>query len=152
MDVPEEWRPRPMIRVWGLPAAATEAELWDLIESQGVGLAVHSVVFDPKQTTQAGKVALVRFQPPPLPGEANLDSSGAATTAASPAAAATDVGKVAESIITALRAKQLELHGQNVNVEKTAAEVGTALAVCACRLHHAGRPEAVGCSLALLRR
>lgn len=114
MDVPEEWRPRPMVRVWGLPAATTEAELRELLEAQALGRAVRSIVFDPRQSTAAGKVALVRFEPPPAPA---ADGGGGA-------ADALDAGKVAEELIKALRAKAPTLHGAKVNVEKTGAEVG----------------------------
>ena len=114
MDMPEEWRPRPMVRIWGLPAAATEAELAELLEGQGLEHGVRSVVFDPKQATQAGKVALVRFDPPAAPP---LGEPGAA------AAPEPDVGKVAERLIAALRARQPQLHGVKLNVEKTGAEV-----------------------------
>lgn len=130
MDVPEEWRPRPMIRAWGLPAATTEDELAQLLQEHlaGTGHAVRSVVIDPRQTTGAGKVALVRFQPPPLPEEqeaaaAAAAGEGGASGAGPPAAAEADVGKVAEGIIAALRAAAPELHGAKVNVEKTGAEV-----------------------------
>ena len=116
MDVPEDWRPRPMIRVWGLPQASSEQELADLLESAELGHGVRSVVFDPKQATAAGKVALVRFQPPPLPLEPPEP----------------DTGKLAEGLITALRAKQLELHGTKINVEKTGAEVGGWGWACGC--------------------
>ncbi|KAL4458497.1 hypothetical protein ABPG75_013362 [Micractinium tetrahymenae] len=110
MDIPEEWRPRPMVRVWGLPAAAQEEELAQLLEATlaGQGASVRSVVFDPRQATAAGKVALVRFEPPPLPEEG---------------AAEPDAGKVAEKLIAALRAAALQLHGAKINVEKTGAEV-----------------------------
>ena len=110
MDVPEGWRPQPMLRVWGLPQASTEQEVADLLASAELEHAVRSVVFDPKQATAAGKVALVRFHPPPLPLEPPEP----------------DTGKLAEGLIAALRAKQLELHGTKINVEKTGAEVGGA--------------------------
>lgn len=132
MEIPEEWRPRPMVRVWGLPAAAQEEELAQLLEAtlDGQGASVRSVVFDPRQTTAAGKVALVRFEPPPLPEEG---------------AAEPDAGKVAEKLIAALRAAAPQLHGAKINVEKTGAEVGQAsqlpaavgTAVMHARLHAA---------------
>ncbi|KAL4426495.1 hypothetical protein ABPG77_008353 [Micractinium sp. CCAP 211/92] len=110
MDIPEEWRPRPMVRVWGLPAAAQEEELAQLLEATLAEqrASVRSVVFDPRQTTAAGKVALVRFEPPPPPEEG---------------AAEPDAGKVAEKLIAALRAAAPQLHGTKINVEKTGAEV-----------------------------
>lgn len=114
MNVPEEWRPRPMLRIWGLPAAATEDELAALLEEQGLEHGVRSVAFDPRQTTAAGKVALVRFDPPPAPP---LGDHGAPLPEP-------DVGKVAEGLIAALRAKAPQLHGVKLNVEKTGAEVG----------------------------
>ena len=138
MDVPEEWRPRPMIRVWGLPVAATEAELQSLIEAQGVGHAVRSVVFDPKQTTAAGRVALVRFQPPPIP------EPGSGGAGAGGAAAEADTGKIAEAVIATLRAKPLELHGQKVNVEKTAAEVRRLVRMGWLLAHYQYLPAASG--------
>jgi hypothetical protein len=110
MDVPEDWRPRPMVRIYGLPAATMEDDLMELLAAQQLDYAVRSVVFDPRQCTPASKVALVRFEPPPLP------DSGAA-------AGEHDAGKVSESLIAALRAKALQLHGAKVNVEKTGAEV-----------------------------
>lgn len=70
-----------------------------------------SVVFDPRQCIPASKVALVRFEPPPLP------DTGAA------AGGEHDAGKVAEGLIAALRAKAPQLHGTKINVEKTGAEV-----------------------------
>ncbi len=69
-----------------------------------------SVVFDPRQCTPASKVALVRFEPPPVP------DAGAA-------AGEHDAGKVAEGLIATLRAKAPQLHGVKLNVEKTGAEV-----------------------------
>jgi hypothetical protein len=103
-----------MVRVWGLPAAASEAEVRELLEAQGLELGVRSVVLDPKQATAAGKVALVRFQPP---AAAPLADPGA------PLPPEPDVGKTAEQLIAALRAKAPELHGKKINVEKTGAEV-----------------------------
>lgn len=110
MDIPEEWRPRPMVRVWGLPAVTQEEELAQLLEATLAeqGASVRSVVFDPRQATAAGKVALVRFEPPSLPEEG---------------AAEPDAGKVAEKLIAALRAAAPQLHGTKINVEKTGAEV-----------------------------
>lgn len=110
MDIPEEWRPRPMVRVWGLPAAAQEEELAQLLEATLAEqrASVRSVVFDPRQTTAAGKVALVRFEPPPPPEEGTAEP---------------DAGKVAEKLIAALRAAAPQLHGAKINVEKTGAEV-----------------------------
>lgn len=116
MDVPVGWRPRPMLRAYGLPQATGEDELADLLEEQLAGLGfppVLSVVFDPRQATAGGKVALVRFEPLPPP----------AALAGDAAAAAADAGKVAGDIIAALRAKAPSLHGAKVNVEKTGAEV-----------------------------
>lgn len=118
-----------MVRVWGLPAVTTEADLTELLEAQGLNHAVRSVVLDPRQTTAAGKVALVRFEPPPLP-EAG---AAAAPGGSGQAVLGADVTKVAEGIIAALRAKAPVVHGAKVNVEKTGAEVGWAASVaCVC--------------------
>lgn len=81
-----------------------------------------SVVFDPRQCTPATKVALVRFEPL-APPDAAAAAGRASPAPAAAAAAEQDAGKVAESIIAALRAKAPELHGAKVNVEKTGAEV-----------------------------
>lgn len=117
MGIPDEWRPRPMIRVWGLPAAATEEQVADALNAKGLGHAVRSVTLDPRQATPAGQVALVRFEPPPLP-----DSRAALPGEAAPLGE--DVGKVAEGIIAALRADPPEVLGVAAKVEKTGAEVG----------------------------
>ena len=116
MEVPQEWRPRPMIRAYGLPAATTEEELLALLEAQQLGASVRSVVFDPRQSTPARKVALVRFASPALPGE----PGGPDASATEP-----DAGKLALDIIAKLRAAAPEVHGATLNVEKTGAEVGS---------------------------
>lgn len=118
MDVPEEWRPRPMLRAYGLPKDTTGGDLAELIEAELAAAeqghpAVRSVVFDPRQSTAGGKVALVRFDPPPLP-EAGAGAGGDQR----------DAGKAAERIIATLRARAPTLHGAKLNVEKTGAEVG----------------------------
>ena len=41
MDVPDEWRPLPMVRIYGLPAATTEDELAELLAAQQLDYAVH---------------------------------------------------------------------------------------------------------------
>ena len=136
MEIPEGWRPLPLLRVWGVHPETTEDELKALMWQAGVD-DVRSVAFDPKQETTRGKVGFVRLHPPPLAwGEearraaptagatANGSSSGAAPEAA-------DVQKVAERAVARLRAQQqppLQLRGQDLHFERTSAEVTLFLA------------------------
>jgi len=67
MDVPEYWRPLPLVRVRNIPPTATTEDVKVAIEAHG--LTVKSVVFNPdeKQKDADTQVALVRFPPLPLP-------------------------------------------------------------------------------------
>lgn len=104
------------MQVWGLPKESTEQELHDLLT--GVGLTVRSVVFDPRQETQKGKVAFVRFPTPPLPwSDEGKQPDGTPVEQ--------DILKIADEIVANLKAQQpeLELHGEKLHCEKTLAEV-----------------------------
>ena len=118
----------PAAQIWGIPKEASEAELAELLEQAGAQR-VHSVAFDPKQETAKGKVAFVRFPPPPLPWlAAAAEGGGAGGGAGAAAPPEADVLKIAEGVVNDLRGVQpeLELHGEKLHVEKTQADVSAA--------------------------
>jgi hypothetical protein len=125
MDVPEEWRPRPLMRVWGVHKQAAEGELRAVVEA--AGHPVHSVAFEPKQETPQGKVAFVRLQLPPRGAAAAPPTGAAAAESAAAAAAAPepDAGKLADAAVAALRgaAPRPQLRGAELHFERTAADV-----------------------------
>lgn len=104
------------VQIWGLPKEATEQEVMDVLA--GAGVSARSVVFDPKQESGKGKVAFVRFHPPPLPWtDEGRKPDGSPLES--------DIQKIAEEVVMRLKAADppLELRGEALHVEKAFAEV-----------------------------
>jgi hypothetical protein len=109
-DIPDEWRPLPLLRISGVPRDATVPELRWVLEAEGYQ--VRSVNFDPRSESANGLAAFVRLAPPhPSTKNDDLDVEQ-------------DVVQVAHNAVSVLRRKDPSptLHGQKLHFERPTAE------------------------------
>lgn len=62
MEIPDEWRPMPLLRVKGVPVSADEDAVRKILEAEG--LSVRNIAFESIATTPTKKAAYVRLEPP----------------------------------------------------------------------------------------